>query len=325
MPDFGRAARALPVAGAIIGACGGGGAAAGAAAWALPPCRRPSSPSPRWSPSPARCTRTGSPMSPMVLAAARPARRKLEIMRDSRLGAYGAAALVLALLLRVSALAAIAEHGDWRAVLALVAAGGGVPHRWAGADDDPRAGARGRRGGGGGEAGRRRPAHRGRAGGRCFIAADRSRRVTGKRGRRRPRRPVGRLCSSRGSPSARSAALPATCWARLSRRRRSPCCWPCPRPDARFPAAPRPPPRAETSTPAPGSDRLQRQPAPIGPRAGQAGEQAEQMAGHVREPLALGQPRLDIGQKRLDRLETISSGAGSPNNSASTRSSSAGS
>ena len=122
MPDFGRAMRALPVAGAIVGACGG---------LALLLARLIGLPAP--------------PASVLAIAAlvavtgalhedgladvadgfggGATREAKLGIMRDSRLGAYGAAALVLALLLRVSALAAIAEHGDWRAVLALVAAG----------------------------------------------------------------------------------------------------------------------------------------------------------------------------------------------------------
>lgn len=48
---------------------------------------------------------------------------KLEIMRDSRLGSYGAVALVLALLARLGALAAIAEPG---AVMAALIAAGAV-------------------------------------------------------------------------------------------------------------------------------------------------------------------------------------------------------
>jgi adenosylcobinamide-GDP ribazoletransferase len=48
--------------------------------------------------------------------------RKLEIMRDSRLGTYGACALAMSLLLRWSALAAIADPGS--AAMALVAAHG---------------------------------------------------------------------------------------------------------------------------------------------------------------------------------------------------------
>ena len=53
---------------------------------------------------------------------ATPARR-LEIMADSRVGAYGATALAITLLLRVSAIAGlIAQAGPGRAGLALVAA-----------------------------------------------------------------------------------------------------------------------------------------------------------------------------------------------------------
>jgi adenosylcobinamide-GDP ribazoletransferase len=44
---------------------------------------------------------------------------KLEIMRDSRVGAYGAIALALALILRVGALAAALDGGFWRAALSL--------------------------------------------------------------------------------------------------------------------------------------------------------------------------------------------------------------
>jgi adenosylcobinamide-GDP ribazoletransferase len=46
--------------------------------------------------------------------------RKLEIMRDSRIGAYGAAALSMSFLLRWSALSEI--HGAWQVLAALVAA-----------------------------------------------------------------------------------------------------------------------------------------------------------------------------------------------------------
>ncbi len=50
--------------------------------------------------------------------------RKLEIMRDSRIGAYGSIAIALALILRVGALAAALDGGFWRAgsSLMLVAA-----------------------------------------------------------------------------------------------------------------------------------------------------------------------------------------------------------
>jgi adenosylcobinamide-GDP ribazoletransferase len=46
--------------------------------------------------------------------------RKLEIMRDSRIGAYGAIAVSLALILRVGALAAALDGGFWRAALGLM-------------------------------------------------------------------------------------------------------------------------------------------------------------------------------------------------------------
>jgi adenosylcobinamide-GDP ribazoletransferase len=44
---------------------------------------------------------------------------KLEIMRDSRIGAYGAITLALSLILRVAALAAALDGGFWRAALSL--------------------------------------------------------------------------------------------------------------------------------------------------------------------------------------------------------------
>jgi adenosylcobinamide-GDP ribazoletransferase len=50
------------------------------------------------------------------------AERKLEIMDDSRIGTYGAAALLFALGLRIAALADIAIFGAWHAALALLAA-----------------------------------------------------------------------------------------------------------------------------------------------------------------------------------------------------------
>src|ERR1700735_5265271 len=46
--------------------------------------------------------------------------RKLEIMRDSRIGAYGAIAIALALILRVGALAAALDGGLWRACSSLL-------------------------------------------------------------------------------------------------------------------------------------------------------------------------------------------------------------
>jgi adenosylcobinamide-GDP ribazoletransferase len=49
--------------------------------------------------------------------------RKLEIMRDSRIGAFGGAALILSLLLRAAALAALVGEGTRIAVMALVVGG----------------------------------------------------------------------------------------------------------------------------------------------------------------------------------------------------------
>ena len=45
---------------------------------------------------------------------------KLDIMRDSRIGAYGAIALTLALILRVAALSAALDGGFWRASMSLI-------------------------------------------------------------------------------------------------------------------------------------------------------------------------------------------------------------
>ncbi len=52
------------------------------------------------------------------------AERRLEIMRDSRIGTYGAAALVLALVIRVACLAAIVAAGAIQAAIALAIAEG---------------------------------------------------------------------------------------------------------------------------------------------------------------------------------------------------------
>ncbi|KMO44316.1 cobalamin biosynthesis protein CobS [Methylobacterium tarhaniae] len=48
--------------------------------------------------------------------------RRLEIMRDSRIGAYGAAALVLSYALRIGALATLADRIGWRVAVAFLAA-----------------------------------------------------------------------------------------------------------------------------------------------------------------------------------------------------------
>lgn len=122
MPDFRTAVRALPVAGTIIGACGGGALllarllgvpALPAAACAIA----------------VLVAVTGAlhedGLADVIDGFGGGATRdeKLEIMRDSRLGSYGAAALTLTLILRVTALAAIAERGTLLGVAALVVAG----------------------------------------------------------------------------------------------------------------------------------------------------------------------------------------------------------
>ncbi len=48
--------------------------------------------------------------------------RRLEIMKDSRIGTFGAAALLFSVLLRIGALAAIATRAPYQAALALIAA-----------------------------------------------------------------------------------------------------------------------------------------------------------------------------------------------------------
>jgi adenosylcobinamide-GDP ribazoletransferase len=122
MADFGKALRALPIAGAILG---------GVAAAAL------------------FCARAlGLPALPAAICAiaalvavtgalhedgladvadgfggGATREKKMEIMRDSRLGSYGALALALALMLRVTSLAALTERGLGLAIFALICAG----------------------------------------------------------------------------------------------------------------------------------------------------------------------------------------------------------
>lgn len=122
MLDFSRVALTLPVAGACLGALG---AAAFALAIGLG--------------LPATIAATLA-VAALVLATGamqedgladvadgfgggRDRARKLEIMKDSRIGAFGAAALILAVLLRVQALATLGQRGVGLAALALIGAG----------------------------------------------------------------------------------------------------------------------------------------------------------------------------------------------------------
>jgi adenosylcobinamide-GDP ribazoletransferase len=121
MPDFARACRMLPVAGAIIGAVGA------CVLWAGAALGLPST------------LAAGLALAALVLATGAfhedgladcadglgggmTRARKLEIMKDSRIGTFGGAALVLSLGLRWSALAALlASHGAQAAALAMIA------------------------------------------------------------------------------------------------------------------------------------------------------------------------------------------------------------
>ena len=133
------AAPLFPLVGALIGALGA--AAFALASWlGLPPALAALLAVRSRSSRPAGCTRTGSPISPTAWAAAAAAREKLAIMRDPRLGSFGALALALVTLARVLAL------GDARRA----GAGGGrrsdrrgrlLARRAARADGGPAAGA----------------------------------------------------------------------------------------------------------------------------------------------------------------------------------------
>jgi adenosylcobinamide-GDP ribazoletransferase len=122
VPDLRRIAPYAPIAGAVIGACGA------IALWlaralGLPPL-----------------VAAALALSALVLAAGglhedgladvadgfgggATRERKLEIMRDSRLGAYGGAALILSLLLRAAALAALSGESVTKSAAALLLAG----------------------------------------------------------------------------------------------------------------------------------------------------------------------------------------------------------
>ncbi len=119
--DFGRAIRAAPVAGAIIGASGGlglamahlaglpNGVAAGLALAAL-----------------ALVTgvfhEDGLADTADGLGGGETRERKLDIMKDSRIGSYGAAALALSMVIRWAALGALLDQGLGVACAGLVAA-----------------------------------------------------------------------------------------------------------------------------------------------------------------------------------------------------------
>ncbi len=119
-PDFTRAARVFPLAGALIGVAGGL-ALIVAALLGLP----------------SLVSATFAIAATMILTGAlhedgladvadsyggATIEKKFAIMDDSRIGTYGAAALIVSMLLRVAALGAIAARGAFAAALALIAA-----------------------------------------------------------------------------------------------------------------------------------------------------------------------------------------------------------
>jgi adenosylcobinamide-GDP ribazoletransferase len=121
LPDLCRDAWAMPVAGAVIGLVGA--VALWLTAWLGLPAL----------PAAAVAVAVGVTVTGALhedgladtadgLAAGGSQERRLAVMRDSHIGAAGAAALVLSLILRVSALAAIAEVSPIVAAAALVAA-----------------------------------------------------------------------------------------------------------------------------------------------------------------------------------------------------------
>lgn len=120
-PDFRRAARVFPVVGAIVGAVGG--AVLLLATWLGEP------------PFLAAALAVGATFlftgglhedgladTADGFGGGATAERKLEIMDDSRIGTFGAVVLVLAMLLRIGALAELAGAAPLGAALALVAA-----------------------------------------------------------------------------------------------------------------------------------------------------------------------------------------------------------
>lgn len=121
MPDFSRACWAAPVAGALIGLIGGAVLSLSATLMAPPMIAATT----------AVCALafiTGALHEDGLADVAdgfgggRSREQKLAIMRDSRLGSYGALALCLSTLLRVSALATLLQPGAFHAVAALIGA-----------------------------------------------------------------------------------------------------------------------------------------------------------------------------------------------------------
>jgi adenosylcobinamide-GDP ribazoletransferase len=121
-PDFACAARAIPLAGAILGAIGGA-ALALANLLGLPPFACGLVAVGALALATGCFHEDGLADTADGLGGASPERR-LEIMKDSRIGTFGAAALVVVLLLRASLAAELlARHGPLAAAFALIASG----------------------------------------------------------------------------------------------------------------------------------------------------------------------------------------------------------
>jgi adenosylcobinamide-GDP ribazoletransferase len=119
MPDFRTAVRALPIAGALIGVC----AAAAlllARAMGLPPFLAAALAVAALAVVTGALHEDGLADLADGFGGGATREEKLEIMRDSRLGSYGAMALILSLLLRVGALSAITERSAVEAAAVLV-------------------------------------------------------------------------------------------------------------------------------------------------------------------------------------------------------------
>ncbi len=121
-PDFRRAAGLFPAAGVLIGVAGGAALVIGTAI-GMPPLAAATLA------VTATMALTGGLHEDGLADTADSlggvtAERKLQIMDDSRIGTYGAAALVLSLLVRVVCLAAVAATSAWAAAAVLVVAEG---------------------------------------------------------------------------------------------------------------------------------------------------------------------------------------------------------
>ena len=117
--DFNRIAWAAPVAGAIVGLVGSGVLAL-TQPLGLPPLFRAGLATAALVAATGALHEDGLADAADGFGGGASRARKLEIMRDSRIGAYGAIALTLALILRVGALAAALADGFWVAAGALI-------------------------------------------------------------------------------------------------------------------------------------------------------------------------------------------------------------